>query len=67
MGARWGLSPMSMSHSVHLGCFSHLQHLEISYLPIHLLQNLLTLRHRLVSLVVHNCLGHNAKLQVRTE
>ncbi|XP_070174710.1 serine/threonine-protein kinase 11-interacting protein-like isoform X2 [Littorina saxatilis] len=64
-----GIGPKVQSNSapavqpVRLGYFTSLSHLEISYLPIQTIQDLLKMRERLETLVVVNCFSNNFRLQ----
>ena len=53
-----------VSQPVRLGYFTSLSHLEISYVPIPSIQDLLKMRERLQTLVVVNCFSTNFRLQV---
>ena len=57
-------SSVPVSQPVRLGYFTSLSHLEISYIPIQSIQDLLKMRERLETLVVTNCYSTNFRLQV---
>ena len=57
-------SSVPVSQPVRLGYFTSLSHLEISYIPIQSIQDLLKMRERLETLVVTNCFSTNFRLQV---
>ena len=57
-------SSAPVSQPVRLGYFTSLSHLEISYIPIQSIQDLLKMRERLETLVVTNCFSANFRLQV---
>ena len=63
-GKQLPLSSVPVSQPVHLGYFRSLSHLEISYIPIQSIQDLLKMRERLETLVVTNCFSANFQLQV---